>query len=404
MRNIEHVKQENLCIQCGICSAICHLNCISFKDNFPNVNGDCKNCGLCEKACPINQLKEYKSSANLNDYILGNVIDVYNVQTLDKDILANSQSGGAVTSIVKYLLENDVYESAFLVEGYNYDKQLQTKRFIKGDNLNNTSKSRYLTINHFNTAFYIKNHPDEKIIIVGTPCVIVAFNNFINIQKLNRDNYLLLGLICDKTMNYNVNKYFQENPVSKGKILKELFFRTKDAGGWPGNLRLTYTDGTYIDLPRKKRMEVKDYFVLERCLYCPDKLNRRADIVFGDNYIGKPKDRDINGESTIIIRTQLGQDIWEKSAGLFRCLRKTSSELAKGQGIHLREKNIEYARIKGLLDGNSSKKYKSMYKKALKKIKLGNDKYPYMAVSKDIKFENNKKKLMDFLCKIIGKS
>ncbi|MBQ3451578.1 MAG: Coenzyme F420 hydrogenase/dehydrogenase, beta subunit C-terminal domain, partial [Selenomonadaceae bacterium] len=60
---------------------------------------------------------------------------------------------------------------------------------------------------------------DKKLILVGTSCFIQGILNVIAHFKLNRRNYFLAGLFCDKTMNYNVWNYFKNFGADK------LFFR-----------------------------------------------------------------------------------------------------------------------------------------------------------------------------------
>lgn len=388
--NINKIKNDNLCIQCGACEAQCPKKAISFQNFKTQISSECNDCGLCLKICPVNQLTDYNSEPPFEDYVLGNIKKIINVKAKNYEVLHNSSSGAFITATVKYLLDNNVYESAFLVEGYNYDNQLKTKRFIKGDDLTQTAKSRYLPVSHSTAFSYIKNHKQEKIILVCTPCCLAAFNNFIKLNNLDKNNYLLIGLFCDRVLDYDINSYFIQHPVSKGKILDKLYFRTKDSlsSNWPGHLKLCFKDGTQADLDRKCRMEVKDYFTVERCLYCLDKLNKNADISAGDNYINEKRGSD--GSNTIILRTANGEEIWQKVENLFEFSYSTKEELSKAQGICLRMKNLEFAKIKGIIKGDCDKQHKKLYKEIFRKKKIAKNKNIYSAIQFDIKFQNFK--------------
>ena len=113
-------------------------------------------------------------------------------------------------------------------------------------------------------------------------------------------------------MNYGVYEYFKQG---YGEGLTELYFRTKENGGWPGNVILKYKDSSEKYLDKKARMEVKNYFMPECCLYCLNKMNKNADISLGDNYIKRLYDEE--GKSVIIVRSDRGENVFRKYESLF---------------------------------------------------------------------------------------
>ena len=131
--NIEKVRKNNLCIQCGICNAVCPLKCISIKkiknDYLPFIDKrKCVKCGICYQICSFSELKEYDFSKDIEDFILGNYLSIYKAQSKDNLILNNSTSGGVATTLIKTLLSNKEYDCAFVVDGYEYETQLKTKK------------------------------------------------------------------------------------------------------------------------------------------------------------------------------------------------------------------------------------------------------------------------------------
>ena len=379
------INSNNLCIQCGICAAICPKKCIELEKKghnyLPKVNNECINCGLCNKVCPMQNLCDnYNPEADFSKSILGEYKQILSVKIKDKVMLKNSASGGIVTQTVKYLLDNNIYNKAFLLEGYSYENQMETRPFDKNSDLTMTAKSRYLTISHKNTCEYIKNNPNEKVVIVGTGCAINGIKNFIDVLRLNRDNYLFIGLICDKTMNYGVYEYFKG--FCPDENLKKLYFRTKENGGWPGNVRLEFENGDIMDLSKKERMAVKEYFMPECCLYCLNKLNSNADIVCGDNYIKRLED--LEGRSSVIIRTDKGLDVIKSIEPLIETVDSTEEEFLISVATKDKVINVENAKIKGLLEGKAKKESYKRYKNSLRKIKVGAVRSPYKAVQKDL--------------------
>lgn len=388
MANIESVVKNKLCIQCGMCAAACPLRCIAMRrkgnDFLPGIDASrCTNCGICSRICAVDDLRNYDPSVPLDDFILGSYSDIYCAQTKNADILHNAASGGVATTLIDALLRDNEYDCAFVIRGYNYDDQLCTTKIVAGDNLTDTPKSRYLTVSHCAAARYIRENPDRRVILIGTGCIITSFLNTIRTFNLNRDNYFLIGLFCDKTMNYGVNTYFAEHRVNQGRRMQNLHFRTKDAGGWPGNVMLHYTDGTSTALHRTERMKLKDYFIPEKCLYCLNKLNRNADISVGDNYIAD--NADARGISSVVIRTDTGKHIWQKYGDLFIYSADDAEKLKRSQSLAQKAKNLAFAGIKGLIQTPVTPGDRRDYKRAMHKIKVGRRTDVYNAINDDLR-------------------
>lgn len=284
--------------------------------------------------------------------------------------MKNATSGGIITQLIAALLEDSIYDSAFLVEGHDYSRILNTHRFVKGSNLLQTSKSRYVTVSHKETIRYMIRHRNEKIIIVGTACAVQGIINTIHLHKLNRENYFIIGLFCDKTMHYGVISYFQNHPINHGRTLQSFYFRSKEVDGWPGGVLIVYSDGSYEKLTNIARISVKDYFLPERCLYCLDKLNKDADMAVGDDY--SPDNEDLEGVSTILIRTDRAVNIWNRYSSLFQFHSDTRENLETGQFLFNKEKNYYFGILKGIYPpAPVTQEMKKAYRESLRKRKLG---------------------------------
>lgn len=381
--------ENNLCISCGACSAVCNFDAINMNYSkgliVPQVNHEkCCECGKCLKVCPgkgINY-KEMYSLINRKlpeDFYIGNDKFSSNVQSNDDSVLKNSTSGGFVTSIVRSLLKDEFFDIAFLVDTFNYADTVKTVGYNKDNDFNITSKSRYIPVVQTDAFLHIIKNPESKVIFVGTSCFVHALHKVIKMYKLDLNNYLIIGLFCDKTLNYNIFDYFKE--FEKNKSLNELYFRTKETSAWPGDVRLVFNDNTYKDLPAKSRMRVKSYFQPERCHYCLDKLNQFADISVGDNYTGKNSDD--KGSNSVIIRTKQGEEFFNKCKNLFNVNSCKLNEIAVSQKINLRKRNLKFAKLKnieGLLDGFNLENVeitandKKTYKYYMDILKLGENK------------------------------
>ncbi len=358
MNTVYCIVQNNLCISCGLCKVVCPKQCIEYNKCgglfVPSINeGDCINCGKCIQICPgkgFDYTKFLTKKKELNFWI-GNYIDIYLAWTTNINRRKNSTSGGIATELVYQLLNNDEYAFAFLVGTHNYKEKVCTQKYAKGEILDNTSKSRYLPVSQEKAVAYILSHKTEKIILIGTGCFVHGILNIIEAYHLNRDNYFIIGLFCDKTMTYNIIKYYNRHLNLKDEKIKELFFRTKEVGGWPGGVRFVTDKNTIIDLPNTERIKIKDFFQPECCLYCLDKINIFADISLGDNYT--KQHRDYMGSSSVIIRTKVAKKYWDKYSAFFECDECSEEIFVKSQHLNRRFINYLFGKLKEKqLDGH----------------------------------------------------
>ncbi|MCM1496843.1 MAG: Coenzyme F420 hydrogenase/dehydrogenase, beta subunit C-terminal domain [Clostridium sp.] len=352
MCTVEFTVDGNLCISCGMCKAVCPKNSIKFQSKnglfIPVIDKDkCAQCGMCYRVCPgkgFDYTKHLPPSSEAS-FLFGEYCGVYTAWSLDEQRRSNSVSGGVVTELVYRLLQSGEYKTAFLVGTHKYTGEaVCTQKYIRGDALGDTQKSRYLPVCQEQAVSYILSHPAEKIILVGTGCFVEGMLNLIDCSKLDRHNYLIIGLFCDRMMTMNVVRYFGRHKALKGQPVDKMFFRTKEVGGWPGGVQITVDSGEKIALSNSERMKVKDYFMPERCMYCLDKLNLFSDLSVGDNYTGKHADA--RGSNSVIVRTEAGRRVWERYAGAFGCEQADSSSIWNGQHLKERMKNHSYAKCK----------------------------------------------------------
>ncbi len=344
--NVHRVRKENLCVSCGICKGVCPTQAIHYEKQdglyVPAINEEkCTNCGLCQAVCPgkgFNYSDLYKRMGREipKDLLCGTCIKALTSMSKSQQILKNATSGGTVTTLVTELLKKGVYDVAFCVSGYCYNDQVESEPFRKNDSFSGVVKSRYIPISQTKAVKYIISNRDQRIIFIGVSCFIQGLTRVISQFGLNRNNYLLLGLFCGKNYNYNIVDYFQR---AEKKQIKELYFRSKDAGGWPGDMKIRFQDNTEKTLDKIERIKIKDFYQMERCLYCMDKMNQFADISLGDNYTKKNQLAD--GTNSVIIRTDIGKRVWNEEKDKFDIWDADFNEIMQSQQMVARKINIK---------------------------------------------------------------
>lgn len=108
METVQFTIDNNLCISCGICKAVCPKRCINMvKKNglyTPAIDSSCVNCGVCYGVCHGKGKSRIKSEDLRCEELIGEYKAIYNAWSLTKNIRHFSASGGVVTTLTHNLL------------------------------------------------------------------------------------------------------------------------------------------------------------------------------------------------------------------------------------------------------------------------------------------------------------
>lgn len=349
---VNNTVQADLCCGCGICKGICPKGCISWgRKNglyIPQINThQCVSCGLCAAVCP-GLGHRYDTAATAEETITGPVLASYNAWSLNAELRHVSASGGVVSTIIQHLLEKGCYDGAFCLDSYDYRQQLKTRLYTVEEvtacfHGSNAPKSRYLPVSHENAVAYMKQNRHARLILVATSCCIRGLQAAVEKLKLDREQYLFIGLFCDKVFNYNVLSYWQDQYCG-GNTLTALHFKNKESGGWPGDMKFFPAGQEPFYVPLNDRAKAKAYFMPERCLYCVDKLNICADISLGDNYTGK--DDSPLGSNSVILRTARGMRAWKAAEDQLESHPVTIADIQQAQYLQGRLNNLYFGQLR----------------------------------------------------------
>jgi coenzyme F420-reducing hydrogenase beta subunit/polysaccharide pyruvyl transferase WcaK-like protein len=286
-------------------------------------------------------LRKMEISSNLLD---GPCLKCYTAYSKDLEIRENSTSGGLITNLILELLKYKEFDEAFVLPFNKFGGQ--PARLVatnKRDEILCSAKSKYIPASVFNVISELSKSLSRRYIIVSTPCLIHGIKKYMNKYGILENDILFLGLFCDKTLNFNILRFFEDNYKKRGESLIEFQFRTKEKAGWPGNSKVRFDSGREIIIDKTVRMQLKRYFQLNRCRFCLDKLNRQADIAFGDCYIRSKND--FYGKSSVIIRTEKGRAIFDKYSHLFVLESEDIEEIRKAEDLVDRIENLMNTKV-----------------------------------------------------------
>jgi coenzyme F420 hydrogenase subunit beta len=316
----DDILRYDLCIGCGLCEAIGkkadYVMILNEKGFYAPERRGRRNEEVEElitAVCPSIQVHVPK----FNDSVWGNIDSVYNAWSTEGDIRHRGSSGGAISALCIFLLENNMVDGVLHVgkiNGETIENQLYVSK-NRNDVLRNSS-SRYAPAKVFNELVDIFENSSDTFCFVGKPCDVAALKNYLNInrQYINRISYFF-AFFCAGMPSYHATSTLLKNANQQG-LPHSLRYRGE---GWPGFFEARYHSGAAYKVSYEQSWgEVLGRNLHYRCKICPDGIGLLADIVFGDAWEtkdGYPDFEERDGKSILITRTTLGDRLIQMARG-----------------------------------------------------------------------------------------
>ena len=353
--NISAVVDAFLCTSCGACAGLCPRGAIRmqlsrFGNYVPVIDKkNCNHCGLCIRVCPGHGF-DYKGHyirlhGALPEHVaLGVNLAGYVGHTTDKEVLHISQSGGFVSTLLLFCLEERIIDGA-IVTKTREDAPFRTDTFMATNRreILSAAGSKYGPVPALQNLDELLSKPG-RFAFVGTACQIQGLRNAEQaFPKLAKKIVLYIGLHCLGVF----TDHFHAQMLHKINLSRRdiVYFRHKDNAwrGWTGDMRLVDRQGRVYDIDRRNsRLWPRSFFANWRCQLCFDKANEFSDVSCGDCRIPNiQREFECNGYnlskglSEFVIRTQRGNRIVSKAIARGRIVAKPadSDELARSIGV-----------------------------------------------------------------------
>ena len=323
MQTIEEVVKDHLCTGCGTCAGICPTSALEMLIDkrrgiyIPKLNANkCTQCGICFKVCPghsvdFNDLSLEIFKNKSNNKLIGNFDRCYLGHAIDREIRFNSSSGGLITSLLIFALEQGIIDGA-LVTRINKNDPLKPEPFIAKtrEEIIDASKSKYCPVPTNIVIKEILKH-DGNIAVVGLPCHIhgIRMAEMVNV-KLKEKITLHLGIFCSHTNNFIGTEFLLSKLSIKNKDVAEIAYRCR---GWPGGIEIKLMNKDEIFIHNQSSLWNTIFggffFTPSRCLLCADVTAELADISFGDPWLKEIMANEHEGKSVIISRSEKGKTL-----------------------------------------------------------------------------------------------
>ena len=325
IKTFENLKEEiidtGFCIHCGNCVVACPYNLLYFdrdynvlrkldtsyldKSYFSTVSDACRNCNICYSICPqtailsLDVLEETVFNKK-SESLYGNVIEAYVARTLYYDISEGAQSGGVITAILWYLLENRLVDVAIVVSSIENNKLLPHPIIAKTfHNLISAQTNKYSLVPIILKLEEAIADGYKKIALVAPPCQVKALRYLQavkdeRLKTLADSIFLIIGTFCLGTfpMSFLRNNFLKLVDIDINEIDK---MRLSEEG-----LEIYSLNRLISKIPTFKI--ISNFHAA--CKTCPDFTGILSDISVGE--VGSPK-----GWSTVLIRSQRGQDVFK---------------------------------------------------------------------------------------------
>ena len=318
-QNIRDVVKNDLCTGCATCISLCPEEAIELtKDEGEGIyvpvilEKKCNDCGICYRVCPgqkvdFKQLNFEIFGKESGDLLIGNYLNCYIGHAIDYEIRYNSASGGLVTQLLIFALEEGIIDGA-LVTRMKKDSPLEPDPFIARtrEEIIEASKSKYCPV-PANIALkkILNSNEGEKFAVVGLPCHIHGIRKAECINKKLKEKIVLhLSLFCNHTPTFLATEFLLKKANVKKEKVKRIYYRGE---GWPGRTKIELENSNLL-LPSSWKFVGSYFFTPLRCFLCSDGVGELSDLSFADAWLPEFTEDKI-GNSIIISRSESGEKL-----------------------------------------------------------------------------------------------
>jgi coenzyme F420 hydrogenase subunit beta len=317
---INKILKNNLCTGCGLCQSIYGTEKITVElDNSgfyrPKIHTKLsrKEEKQLENICPGVSVRKERTLTPFVDSIWGEMYSCIIGASTDKEIVNKASSGGAITSILTYLLDTKTIDAVIHIgASENEPYRNEVKISLSKTDVIKHANSRYSpSAPLIDIISDLKKY--ENYAFVGKPCDVAALKQYARINaEIDKKIKYYISFFCAGVPSLNATLAAIEAMDIKTENIKKVDYR-KD--GWPGFFRLIENNGKVHKLSYSLTwMKLLGPYVQFRCKLCADGVGHLSDIVCADAWDdfdkkGFPTFKNAPGRSLIISRTEKGNNL-----------------------------------------------------------------------------------------------
>ena len=377
------VVAHNLCCGCGVCAAICPVECIEirFDENLeykPFVDSDaCTSCGLCIRVCPSNQktslsvgetFRENHLNAKENDF-LGLFLNCYVGYVTRLEDRFASASGGLLTAVLEELLTQNFVDAAVVVGNSPYEstgKFFEVTLVNSVEDIRRNRGSKYYPVEYSQVIKKIGSERSRRYAMVALPCATLAIRKAQLLNAKLRENVpYILSPVCGHGVSAAYTEYLLRiNAIDPSSVI-EINYRDKkgisNANDYNFVVRYRGADGVKVRRLGFLSSDVGKVwcnylFTPNKCFYCTDFAGEFSDASFADAWLPEYI-KDVNGTSIAITRNAEIDQLIKKMTdeGKLHLSLITPEKVIKAQwsALQFKKERIKgRIRLRKVFDGN----------------------------------------------------
>jgi len=328
------VVENDLCIGCGLCAAMCPENNLQMQFNrFGEYNPvsikECTTeCGLCLKVCPFADSGENEDTIGKRLYgeipgiqhrtETGYYLDTY-VGFSERHRPA-SASGGIATWLLETLLTEGVVDHVICVAPTgDPDRHFAFQIFNTPEDVFSGSGSAYYPVEMSGVIRHVIEHPG-RYAITGLPCFIKAVRLAQQRNKKLRERIVItIGLVCGQMKSRHFTDYIATLAGVQGEVTA-VRYRGKSPDQPASNYHYLFTiqEGDERKIFWNEGISeawTNRWFTPNACNYCDDVFAECADVTCMDAWLPEYSGYS-RGTSLVLVRSPVVQKIFENSAGV----------------------------------------------------------------------------------------
>lgn len=315
--NIEFVVENSLCHGCGTCEAACPKDAIkvSYEDlrgiHLPQVDPDsCDDCGVCVQTCPgfeldLAEKPEAQVPLDAHPWV-GSYDAIYRCYSTNDERRLRAASGGILTEVLSYLLDNDLIDGA-IVTRMSAANPLRAEGYIarSPEELIASQKSKYCPA-PLNTILkdLVREKSTDRYAFVGLPGHVHGLRLLQRAYPhLNESVQYVLSSFTAHVPSQHATEFILYKNGIRSEDVETIEYR---GGGNPGRMRIVTTDGAEHFVPHfhwtySGHAFPMFFYPVREWLYF-DKMSEWADISVGDNWMHGLEEQ--AGASTAVVRSK----------------------------------------------------------------------------------------------------
>ncbi len=306
------VVTSGLCTGCSACIVSCPHDVLDYNDQngvyrpfhieMDGTTDHCTHltCTSCTRACP--RFRGWEGEIDMQRYgrirtdeeVFG-IGDVFLARSTDERLHTAGQDGGFVSTLLSYVLENDIIDAALVsgLEGDGSTWKAEPRVVTTREEVIATAGSRYTYCANLLAYPKAVEAGAERIALVGMGCMASAPGVMQSRKagKIARRLALTIGLLCSKTFD---DAIFEELFAAKYNIQRQDIAKMNIKGVF----QIWMKDGSYQEVPLKEAHA----YTRSGCEQCPDFAAEHADLSTGG--IGAFADWTL-----VIVRTDQGREL-----------------------------------------------------------------------------------------------